>query len=200
MGKRPARNITAADREAAARLKSLWLAIPKERRPTQQALADAFPGDANQSLISQYMTGKIALNFRAVRFFARQLGCPESAIRHDLPEQLAGAVNHSTHAPTDPKQSDKGSSPSHPSLPDRSILHETLTLLAYDRLQAGEYTAQAETDRFLELWTRVAADGGRLTKQHNDDFVREVEARRGEHAEPQAARPATGPARRIGRR
>jgi hypothetical protein len=146
------------------------------------------------------MTGKIALNYRAVRFFARQLGCPESAIRHDLPEQQAEGVNALTAPSTPSEYPVKDSTASQPAQPDRVILHETLTLLAYDRMHAGEYTAQAETDRFLELWARVAADGGRLTKQHNDEFVREVDARRGTHAEPPAVRPtAPRTIRRTGR-
>lgn len=76
-----------ADIMAAQRLKSLWLAMPN--RPTQQQLAEAWPysdSEANQSLISQYMNGKIALNHRALIFFADQLGVPPEAIRDDLPE------------------------------------------------------------------------------------------------------------------
>ena len=92
MAKPHTRNITDADRKAAERLKSIWLRIPRAERPTQQALADAWDvgGEANQSLISQYMTGRIALNYRAVLFFARQLGCEPEEIRSDLPEQAAG--------------------------------------------------------------------------------------------------------------
>lgn len=83
------RTITSADRLAAERLKAIWLALPRAERPTQQQLADAWdgPGEANQSLISQYMNGLIALNYRAVLFFARQLGCADTDIRDDLPEQ-----------------------------------------------------------------------------------------------------------------
>lgn len=80
--------ITEADKQAAARLKEFWLRLPN--RPTQQALADAWPfsdTEANQSLISQYMGGKIALNHRAVLFFADQLGIAPEDIRNDLPEQ-----------------------------------------------------------------------------------------------------------------
>ncbi len=87
------RNITPADIQAAERLRAIWQALPRDQRPTQQQLADAWEwGEANQSLISQYMTGRIALNYRAVRFFAAQLGCDETAIRSDLPEQRLGAV------------------------------------------------------------------------------------------------------------
>lgn len=79
--------VTEADKEAAARLKRHWLAMPN--RPTQQALAEAWPysgTEANQSLISQYMGGRIALNHRAVLFFANQLGLRPEDIRSDLPE------------------------------------------------------------------------------------------------------------------
>jgi hypothetical protein len=83
------RVITEADQYAAARLKALWLEIPRDRRPTQQQLADAWdgPGEANQSLISQYMNGGIALNYRALLFFAKALGVAPEQIRNDLPEQ-----------------------------------------------------------------------------------------------------------------
>lgn len=87
------RNISRSDLEAARRLKEIWLRIPTNERPTQQAIADAWDigGDANQSLISQYMNGKIALNYRAVLFFSKILGCSPEEIRNDLPEQTAGA-------------------------------------------------------------------------------------------------------------
>jgi phage repressor protein C with HTH and peptisase S24 domain len=87
----PRRNITAADQAAADRLKAIWSAM--KDRPTQQQLADAWVGnkEANQSLISQYMNGKIALNYRAVIFFAKQLGCEPEDIRDDLPEQSGGS-------------------------------------------------------------------------------------------------------------
>lgn len=84
--KRPP-TITDADRRAAERLKNHWLSMPN--RPTQQALAEAWPfsgTEANQSLISQYMGGKIALNHRVVLFFANELGIRPEDIRDDLPE------------------------------------------------------------------------------------------------------------------
>lgn len=85
------RNISASDLAAAARLKAIWEGLPKAQRPTQQALADAWDagGEANQSLISQFMNGRIALHYRAVMFFAKQLGCKAEQIRNDLPEQAA---------------------------------------------------------------------------------------------------------------
>ena len=91
MAKRTAPAITEDDRRAAERLKTHWLSMPN--RPTQQALADAWPfskSEANQSLISQYMGGKIPLNHRAVLFFAQELGIAPEAIRSDLPELQMG--------------------------------------------------------------------------------------------------------------
>lgn len=93
-GQKTKKSITEADRAAAMRLKNIWLAMPN--RPTQAALAEAWPyrdREANQSLISQYMNAKIALNHRAVLFFAQQLGVDPTAIRSDLPEQLAQTNN-----------------------------------------------------------------------------------------------------------
>lgn len=100
------RNISEADLEAAARLKSLWLAIPADRRPTQPELAARWDGegDWNQSLVSQYMNGRIALNYRAVLFFARQLGVQPHDIRSDLPEQRLGAAGQPDHSPVTTSQ------------------------------------------------------------------------------------------------
>ena len=83
------RRITDEDLAAAARLKALWQAMPSDARPTQQAIADHREGggEANQSLISQYMNGRLALNYRAVLAFAKALGCRPEDIRDDLPEQ-----------------------------------------------------------------------------------------------------------------
>lgn len=92
------RHISKADLAAAARLKAIWKAMP--HRPTQQALADAWGDHANQALISQYMNGRIALNYRAVLFFSNALGVEQSAIRSDLPEQAAGAQTTKLRAGT----------------------------------------------------------------------------------------------------
>lgn len=85
------RILTKADLAAASRLKEAWKAIPPSERPTQQSIADSWDGDGegNQSLIHQYMNGKIALNYRAVLAFSRALGIPPESIRNDLPEQKA---------------------------------------------------------------------------------------------------------------
>ncbi|MCD9096161.1 S24 family peptidase [Luteimonas fraxinea] len=99
MSKPHVRKITEADIRAASRLKSIWEEMPRGERPTQQTLADSWDGDgeANQSLISQYMNGKIALNYRALLFFARMLGVAPEAIRSDLPEQAVGTSTTEPH-------------------------------------------------------------------------------------------------------
>lgn len=78
---------TPADVQAAARLRAIWDAIPRERRPTQEKAA-ALLG-CNQSAISQYRNGYIPLNARAVVLFAELLGCSPTDIRDDLPELKA---------------------------------------------------------------------------------------------------------------
>lgn len=87
------RTITPADKAAAARLKAIWREHKANHggKPTQDDLADAWGDGANQSLISQYINGRIALNAKAVRFFAAQLNVPASAIRTDL-EELPDSV------------------------------------------------------------------------------------------------------------
>lgn len=79
---------TPADVRAAARLKKIWLALPRDRRPTQDVLAEHWSeqwGGGTQSLISQYINGNIPLNIKAVMFFARELGCRPDEIYPELP-------------------------------------------------------------------------------------------------------------------
>ena len=102
MKKKPARNITKADREAAARLRALWDAKPRDQRPTQADMAHLL-GGSSQSLTSQYLNAVIALNYKAVLTFAETLGCSPEAIRDDLPEQLlakSAAPSHSVSTET----------------------------------------------------------------------------------------------------
>lgn len=82
-----ARTITQADLDAAKRLRALWDAKPRKERPTQEEMAGRL-GGSSQSLTSQYLNGKIALNYKAVLAFAEALGCLPEAIRDDLKEQL----------------------------------------------------------------------------------------------------------------
>jgi transcriptional regulator with XRE-family HTH domain len=74
--------------------------------------------------------------------------------------------------------SDQVRTPSHSVTLDPEILHEALMLLVHDESQAGDYPPRLRSNRLAELYQRVAADGGRLTAGHNEDFIREVEARR----------------------
>lgn len=82
-----ARTITPDDLAAAKRLRALWDAKPRKERPTQEGMAVRL-GGSSQSLASQYLNGKIALNYKAVLAFADALGCPPEAIRDDLKEQV----------------------------------------------------------------------------------------------------------------
>lgn len=77
------RKITASDKEAARRLLELWERLPKGKRPKQEDI----PELGSQSAVSQYLNGKIALNFYAVCVFAKIIGCKPEDIRSDLPEQ-----------------------------------------------------------------------------------------------------------------
>lgn len=159
-----AKNLTPADTEAAARLKAIWGAMPKGVRPTQQQLADQFPGDANQSLISQYINGRIPLNYRAVLFFSKVLGVHESAIRTDLPEQLLNAS--AVIAP--PSQSGGFTEPS---------IHEALTLLLFDLDHGGPRSTRSATDLFMKLLRRIEACGGRLPEDEQEAFEQKARDR-----------------------
>jgi hypothetical protein len=76
--------MTPADLAAAGRLRAIW-DKKKSDRPTQEFIAGKL-GNVNQSAVSQYLNGKIPLNFFAVLVFADALGCEPEAIRDDSPE------------------------------------------------------------------------------------------------------------------
>jgi hypothetical protein len=193
MGKERKRTITPADKAAARRLRAIWDAIPKGERPTQAELAMDFPGEApNQSLISQYLGGKIALNYKAVRYFATALNVPESAIRTDLPEQT---LNHSALNRGTEKNSEAGvTSESQLLQISVPILHEAMTLLGHEEDQVGELIrpALARTERLAELYRRVAADGGRLSADGYRQLGEEIETRRGKHERAKGKRRPAG--------
>lgn len=96
---RTPRSITAADLAAAARLQKLWtaeVARRKERgiRFTQEMMGEIMArelGQGSQSSVSQYLKGKLALNYKAVLLFSQELGCDPTEIRGDLPEQQLAA-------------------------------------------------------------------------------------------------------------
>lgn len=95
MAKERRRNITPADKQAAAKLKALWdTAVPRrkaEGRPlTQEIMAERLAsaiGRGTQGLVSQYLNGYIALNYRALLAFADEVGFEPEQVRDDLPEQ-----------------------------------------------------------------------------------------------------------------
>lgn len=80
------RNITELDKQAALRLQKLWDERAERLGVTQETVANIL--DRSQGLVSQYLRGKLALNYRAVLAFSQalQLDSPEM-IRSDLPEQ-----------------------------------------------------------------------------------------------------------------
>lgn len=85
-------------------------------------------------------------------------------------------VNNSAQA-TAPEPSGIGGTSSQSATLTEDILHEALTLLAHDEGHGGTYGPRTRTRRLYELISRVIADGGRLTDQHNAEFENEVRAR-----------------------
>lgn len=77
---------TEADLEAAARLRAEWAARKQDRGLTQEKMAERL-GGKTQGLVSQYLSGKIPLNYRALLAFSDALGIYPETIRTDLPEQ-----------------------------------------------------------------------------------------------------------------
>lgn len=89
------RNLTTADKEAARRLRALWDAAAQKRKAeghplTQDVMAERLAratGRGTQGLVSQYLNGYIALNYRALLAFADEVGFDPAQVRQDLPEQ-----------------------------------------------------------------------------------------------------------------
>jgi hypothetical protein len=75
--------MTPADKEAHRKLRARWDALPKDKRPKQEDIK----GLGTQSNVSQYLTGRIPLNYYALSVFCKYLGCKPEEIRSDLPEQ-----------------------------------------------------------------------------------------------------------------
>lgn len=75
---------TAADLAAAKRLRAIWDARA-DRSLTQERMGAVL--GASQGAVSQYLNGKIPLNYRALLHFAAELGVDATEIRDDLPEQ-----------------------------------------------------------------------------------------------------------------
>ena len=70
---------------------------------------------------------------------------------------------------------------SHSQTLDPDILHEAITLIVFDEEAAGAYPPRTYSRRLAELYARVAADGGKLTDPHSDEFENEVHARGSQH-------------------
>ena len=77
---------TDADIAAAARLKARWQVDARRLGITQDSMAAEL--DITQGAVSQYLNGKIPMNYRTLAVFCRALGIADPAeIRDDLPEQ-----------------------------------------------------------------------------------------------------------------
>ncbi|UXB22803.1 MULTISPECIES: LexA family transcriptional regulator [unclassified Stenotrophomonas] len=82
---------TKADIAAAARLKSVWTSKARKLGITQEKVALEL--GITQGAVSQYLNGKIPMNFRTLKVFAASLGIEDTEIRNDLPEQQFTATN-----------------------------------------------------------------------------------------------------------
>ncbi|WP_246864043.1 XRE family transcriptional regulator [Stenotrophomonas maltophilia] len=76
---------TRADIAAAARLKAAWAERARSLGITQEKLAHEL--GITQGAVSQYLNGKIPMNYRTLKVFAAALGIEDTDIRNDLPEQ-----------------------------------------------------------------------------------------------------------------
>jgi len=85
---------TPADIAAAARLKAAWADKARSLGITQEKLAHEL--GITQGAVSQYLNGKIPMNYRTLKVFAAALGIEDTDIRNDLPEQ-----QYSSPAPSD---------------------------------------------------------------------------------------------------
>ncbi|MDH2022924.1 helix-turn-helix domain-containing protein [Stenotrophomonas sp. GD03680] len=80
---------SAQDLTAAAKLKAIWSERARRRGLTQDKLAQEL--GITQGAISQYLNGRIPMNYRTLRAFTDALGIVETDIRSDLPEQQLNA-------------------------------------------------------------------------------------------------------------
>ncbi|MDH1660751.1 XRE family transcriptional regulator [Stenotrophomonas sp. GD03777] len=76
---------TPADVAAAAKLKLEWQARARSLGLTQDQVADEL--GITQGAVSQYLNGKIPMNYRTLLVFCRLLGISDTDVRRDLPEQ-----------------------------------------------------------------------------------------------------------------
>jgi len=76
---------TPADVAAAAKLKLEWQGRARSLGLTQDQVADEL--GITQGAVSQYLNGKIPMNYRTLVVFCRLLGINDTDVRRDLPEQ-----------------------------------------------------------------------------------------------------------------
>lgn len=74
-----------ADLDAAKRLRDAWNALAQKRGLTQGKMGERL--GVSQGAVSHYLSGRNALNFRALMHFSNALGIDPLTIRDDLPEQ-----------------------------------------------------------------------------------------------------------------
>lgn len=140
---------TPADLRAAKKLREAWDARPKELKLTQEAMAARMGG--SQPLVSQYLLGRIPLNFRALMQFSEALGIDPHSIRSDLPEQSMTGI---TSASQDRR-------------PDFGKLSDAVTVLwNYLHITGGKPEWISDTT-LLEIAYAVVSDFGEAVSPNN---------------------------------
>jgi len=76
---------TKRDEAAATRLKAEWSARARGLGLTQEKMADEL--GITQGAVSQYLNGRIPMNYRTLKAFSAALDIEDTDIRDDLPEQ-----------------------------------------------------------------------------------------------------------------
>lgn len=76
---------TPEDVAAAMRLKEAWLQRAHDRGLTQTKMAEEL--GITQGAVSQYLNGRIPMNYRTLKAFTTALGIDDTVIRNDLAEQ-----------------------------------------------------------------------------------------------------------------
>lgn len=83
-----------------------------------------------------------------------------------------------SQTPTPDNTNGTAGNASHLATLDSAILCESLVLLEHDEGHGGKYSLRDRAVRLSALYALVFADGGRLTKEHNAEFERQVRARK----------------------
>ncbi|MEX5405091.1 S24 family peptidase [Stenotrophomonas sp. WED208] len=90
---------TKRDEAAAAKLKAEWSVRARGLGLTQEKMADEL--GITQGAVSQYLNGRIPMNYRTLKAFSAALGIEDTDIRDDLPEQ-----QYNSPAPSDDDYTD----------------------------------------------------------------------------------------------